>query len=163
MQRAIREGTIRFNLQQKAGYKPYGSGAVKDHIGGRLAEIVFAECYLGIEAPEDIDLQAALKRVWDVGGYHIRSSPYHLAGMLVRPKDPHGVYAQVLTHDAPTACYITGWLTKKATMEQVELAPMRKYPTFFVYDVPQKLLIPFPSVGDGKVMVHDCMSMQLAA
>ena len=66
------------------------------------------------------------------------------------------------TCDAPQAVYIVGWITKAEVVKQVELTPMRDDPSRLVYDVPQKLLHPFPSIG-GRVMVHDCMSMQLAA
>ena len=41
--RALREGLIRFNLERNAGYRTYGAPSLQKHQGGRLEEIIFGE------------------------------------------------------------------------------------------------------------------------
>lgn len=157
--RALREGHARFALQQvNKAYKPFGNETADNHIRGRLAEIVFSEEYLGLPAPEDIDLATAQKRGHDVGGWQVRSNRWHKAPMMIKPSDKQGTYVHLLTHDMPKAVYATGWLTKAEAVEKLELGPMKVNPRCIAWEVPQEMLHPLPNI-EGRM----CITMQLAA
>lgn len=159
MTRAIKEGSIRFQLYQEAGYKAYGAYTRETSIRGRLAEIIFGEDYLGVEVPEDIDLAAALRRGDDVAGWQIRSSNWRNGSMMIKPKDKAtDTFAQVLTHDAPKKVYITGWLAKAEAVEKLQLTSMKQYPERKIWDCPQEMLHAFPSIGGMFMRRHNALA-----
>lgn len=149
MAQAIREGTARQRESVAKGYVAYGAGDYGTHITGRLGEIAFCR-YLGVDLP-DPSYAADRKRGCDVVGpdgtrYHVRSSKYPGASLMIKPKDPDGVYVQLLT-TGDGYVWLTGWYTRREAENGYMLKGMRVDPSRKIWEIPQEDLYPFAAAG----------------
>jgi len=152
MSRAVQEGLARQAESKANGYVAYGAGSNETHITGRLGEIAFAR-YLGVPIP-DPSYAADKRRGCDVVGpdgtrYHVRSSKYPGAGLLIKPKDPEGIYVQLLT-TGEGYVWLTGWFTKSEAALGYMLKGMRIDPNRKIWEIPQADLYPFCATGYAK-------------
>ena len=149
MAQAVREGLARQADARAKGYVPYGAGSSETHVTGRLGELAFAK-YLGVPAP-DPSYAADKRRGCDVLGpdgtrYHVRSSKYPGASMMIKPRDPDGIYVQLLT-TGDGFCWLTGWYTRKEAELNFQLRGMRVDPSRRIWEIPQDDLYPFAATG----------------
>jgi hypothetical protein len=153
MLQAVREGVARQSDATRKNSVPQGEGSNKSHIQGRLAEIAFCK-YLGVPVPH-WTYEEDKKRGCDVVGpdgtrYHVRSSSYAQAGLMIKPSDPRGgVYVLVIT-TADGNAKIMGWYTRGEAELYHELGTMIKYPDIKCWTIKQEDLYPFAATGYGQ-------------
>lgn len=153
MAQSVREGIFRQADAKRKNSRPRGEGSEKSHIQGRLGEIAFCR-YLGVEVP-DCRYEEDKKRGCDVVGpdgtrYHVRSSSFRDAGLLIYPDDPRGgVYVLVVT-TADGSCKVMGWYTRGEAESFHELGGMVKHPDVKCWTIPQADLYPFAASGYTK-------------